>query len=359
MEEEKWTPVIIKHFGSDFEKGIEKRYEVSDRCRIRNVGFGKISKAKGEQICLVYNGVKKMLIKHRLCLASFSPDEIPENIDDYDVDHIDGFHSNMRLDNLQWIMKSEHSKKTMAQTKDTRKSLVEKTGKAVIVVDVRGTVDSSFRNRTFDSVSSAAKNIGLSKGGISGSARNGWWVGGYMFEYVEQPLLNGEIFRRLGSHEMSNMGRLKNKYGKITTGARCTNSRYSKAYVKLDGDEKPKKYYMHILIYRAFKGPVPKGEVLMHNDKNQKVTRDQDGFERNWLVDLKTGTQKENAQSFHNNNRNSKRVRCLENDTVYLSAAAAGRKLGLSGSSIYNICNKRVKTCSGLRFEYVDDSAEL
>ena len=107
---ERWVPIVVKHFGEVFERDVYNTYEVSSNCRIRNRKTGKVLSDKNEIVGLRGNGIRRMLRRHRLCLASFYPDNIPENIGDYDVDHIDGNHDNNTLSNLQWMTKSEHTK---------------------------------------------------------------------------------------------------------------------------------------------------------------------------------------------------------------------------------------------------------
>lgn len=85
---ELWTPVVIRHHGEAFEKDVYENYEVSCRCRIRNAKTKKVLSNKIDYVGLLGGGTRKMLCRYRICKASFYPDEIPEDIDNYDVDHI-------------------------------------------------------------------------------------------------------------------------------------------------------------------------------------------------------------------------------------------------------------------------------
>lgn len=100
---EVWTPVVIRHFGEFFEKNVAERYEVSNLCRIRKRKNKLISKSNHEKFKFTDGRLVKGLRVHRVCLASFYPEKIPENIEQYHVDHIDGDHSNQNLNNLQWL----------------------------------------------------------------------------------------------------------------------------------------------------------------------------------------------------------------------------------------------------------------
>jgi hypothetical protein len=155
----------------------------------------------------------------------------------------------------------------------------------------------------------------------------------------------------LGKYKISNRGRIKMISGKVTYGANLKNTKYRKVFIKLPQDTKKKQYLIHTLVWTAFNNNIPEGKVIMHNDTY--YTLDNEGYERNWLEDLSLGTQQENLQSYHNNRTENKRVKCIDNNIVYTSANEAGRILGINGSSIWSVCNKKWNTAGGLRFEYI------
>lgn len=351
MEEERWTPVIIKHFGEEFEKGIREKYEVSSHCRIRNVKTNNMSICKKEQYGFFYAGKCKNLRRHRVCLASFYPDDIPEDINKYDVDHIDGNHDNNMLNNLQWLSKSEHSKKTMKQTKEKRRSHANLQGKKIMVIKVKGNGNNTLIGKVFISCSEAANffNVRKSSRICNTIRRDQWLLRSYKLKYIETKLLEGEIFKKLGNYELSNKGRIKMMNGKITSGSKLNNTKYKKVSIKLNGDNKLKQYLLHQLIWIAFNGPIPEGKVVMHNDTYN--TLDSEGYERNWLEDLSLGSQSENMISYHN--INARKVRCLDNNIIYNSTGDAARKLGLNKGSVSAVCNKKWNTAGGYKFEYV------
>ena len=349
---EEWVPVVIKHFGPEFEKGVFENYEVSRKCMVRNKKT-KLVMSYDKRNCVHLSGatIRKMLLRHRICLGSFFPNEIPINIDEYHCDHIDGNHDNMVLSNLQWLTRGEHSIKTMVQTKDTRKSLVDKQGKIVKIVSVTGTGKVELLNTIYDSVTMASKELGLDSGNISRSARKGYLVNNqYKFEYVTYDLLEGEEFKKIGKYKVSNRGRVKMKSGLITVGADIPNTIYRNIGIKLKGDIKKRPYLVHVLILMAFVGNAPKGHVGMHNDTYN--TLDDTGYQRNWVEDLKWGTQSENMQSYNDNRTDLKRVRCVDTNIEYHSIGEASRLLGLNDSNIRAVCQKKRKMCGSKRFEY-------
>lgn len=352
---ERWVPVIIKHHGEAFEKGVFGKYEVSDRCIIRNTKTKRILSNKTDFVGLSGGGMRKTLARYRVCIASFYPDKIPENIDNYDVDHIDGNHDNNELSNLQWLSRSEHCKKTRMQTKGRRKSQIKKQGKKVKVVAVKRDGKKYMCGRVFDSCHCAARELDLKHQNVSSSARKGHWVNGkYMFEFEEELILQNEVWKPIGNDgcQISNKGRFKTKRGNIINGANIPGRKYRRVNVKLNGDKKVKQYLVHVIVWIAFNGPIPDGLIVMHNDTYN--TLDEDGYERNWLEDLSLGTFKQNSQSYHNNRTGLKRVRDIETGIEYRNAGEAARVLGLDCGSIHSVCKKRTKTAGRKRFQYVN-----
>lgn len=352
MSNELWTPVIVRHHGKAFEEAVCENYEVSDKCRIRNTKTQKILSDKIDRIGLWCNGICKILSRHRICLASFYPDKIPDDINNYDVDHIDGNHDNNILYNLQWLSKSEHCKKTNIQTKGRRKSLIHNSGKTIKIVDVKNNGRKELLGSVFGSSHCAASKLELQQGSISASARKGTWAGCYKFIFVEQHILKGEKFKPLGNgYQVSNKGRIKMKRGKITKGTNVIGTKYRQVNIKLNNDVKPRKYCVHKLVWIAFIGPIPEGKVVMHDDTYN--TLDEEGRERNWLEDLSLGTYSENSQSYQDNRKDLKRVRCIENGKEYFNATEAAKDLNLHRSKIHLVCKKKRNTTGGYRFEYV------
>lgn len=296
MTDERWTPVIIKHHGKAFENDVYKKYEVSNKCRIRRTTTKRISQGKTEVFGFCGAGKRYRLRIHRVCLSSFYPNDIPHNVNDYDCDHIDGNHHNMILENLQWLKRDAHRRKTIDQTLGKRKRRVYKNTHT-------------------------------------------------------QEIIKGEIFRKYNGYEFSNLGRIKTKKGYITRGRNQLNSKYRTFLCKLDTDSTTINHMVHVLVWRAFNGEVPEGMIVMHNDNRE--TLDEEGYERNWLIDLSVGTQGENVQSYHDNRLDLKKVRCLNNGTVYRCAAEAGRKLGIVNTGAINrVCRKLRKSYKGYTFEY-------
>ena len=109
-----------------------------------------------------------------------------------DVDHIDGNHLNNNIENLQWISRSDHSRKTTQQTKDTRNSGGPAKSKPVVVTGASQNALFSI-GHIFESGTAAATAIGCgSSASISQATRKkSYWVtdgskqNRYKFEYYE------------------------------------------------------------------------------------------------------------------------------------------------------------------------------
>ena len=113
QEQEKWTPVIVKHKGLRFEKFTRRRYLISDRCRIRFRGLGgRILNGKSKTVKM--NGAE--FSRQRLCIASFHPELTPDKISEYHVGFIDDDPTNLTLSNLRWLSRSECQLKIRERT---------------------------------------------------------------------------------------------------------------------------------------------------------------------------------------------------------------------------------------------------
>jgi hypothetical protein len=348
MDNERWVPIIVRHLWEEFEKAVYETYQVSDFCRVRNVKTGKVLEGKGDRCLLTVAGVSKSFMKHRLCLASFYPDKIPKDIDKYDCDHIDGNHDNMVLENLQWLKKGEHSKKTH---KSLKKCVKRKQGKPVEIIDVKNNGDKALLGATFNSTYCVAEQLGLPHQNVASSARLGFWVRDYKFKYVETPLLQGEEFRKFKGYEFSNKGRYKNRDGKISIGNKTTGpAKLRSVFLKLNGEDK-KSHYMHNLIWRAFNGPITEGKIIAH--KQDCNTIDEEGYYRNHLTDLYETTQAECMQHYYENDKSLKRVRCIDDDEIYHCAASAAKRYRTFTGNVAKVCKGERKKAGGKKFEYV------
>lgn len=95
--------------------------------------------------------------------------------------------------------------------------------------------------------------------------------------------------------EVSNYGRVKRRNGTITIGCLLRGKRYR--YVTFSVDGKKIREYVHFLVYKAFNPTHEKTMgIILHDDNAPKHP---DGSYRNYLQDLRVGTHSENMREFH------------------------------------------------------------
>ena len=92
-------------------RGYEGLYQVSNFARVKSfyyntpkIIFQSLNRTGYLRVCLVKNGKRKDHLLHRLVAEAFlpNPDNLPQ------VDHINGDKRDNRLENLQWVTRSEN-----------------------------------------------------------------------------------------------------------------------------------------------------------------------------------------------------------------------------------------------------------
>lgn len=123
-------------------------------------------------------------------------------------------------------------------------------------------------------------------------------------------------------------------------------------YAKVDLYQKGKRTNMkvHRLVAKAFI-PNPENKATVNHKDENKLNNNVSNLE--WM------TQKENSNYGTRNQRitqkKSKRVKCIETDTIYNSLKEAAAALGISMTSISQNCHGKQKTAGGYHWKFVDE----
>ena len=236
------------------------------------------------------------------------------------VDHIDENHHNNRITNLRWLSWSENSRlgqiKTCGIKKAKREHGIVSGGKLVVVLPKGSPEEEAV---TFESRTNAAEYIieQIRMGNVKTKATQGVSVDlvvprlgnvcsgkqksayGFTAWDVPHEVIEDEVWTESyisPEYQVSSRGRVKGQLNSILTRENVRNgTKYSRYRFHNNGEQI--RVYTHILVYYSFhKDESPtKGMDVCHDDHAPLV----DGFHRNWLEDLSTGTRTENMVQWH------------------------------------------------------------
>ena len=245
--------------------------------------------------------------------------------------------SNNKLSNLRWVTRSQNVRASFEKNKN-RKSHAVARSKPIKCIE-NGIV--------YASIKLAEKSLGLRHNisrVLSGKQSH---TGGYTFEYVPIPDLDGEIWKKHPrlDIELSTMGRCRSK--RVNPSYGCLRK---SGYRDLNVGKKS--YKIHRLIAETFLDNSERKPQVDHIDMNRS---------NNKLTNLRWATRSENVRASFANNKNrksstearSKPIRCVETGIVYASITLAAKSLGLHYGNISNVLYGRQSHTGGFKFEYV------
>jgi hypothetical protein len=232
-----------------------------------------------------------------LILASAFPDITP----DEGVDHINGDLTDNRVENLQWMSRSENARKgQITNANDGRQGRyinMLRPNETNPKEPADGHIFATFRSvektakYLIDNVS--YKNKPTVKSVASKITRSlkipHYKVYGYFFkDATNWNMYDNETWTDHNKYKVSSKARVKGKCGTILTPVLCR--KYSS--LSIDGTL----IYVHRLVWLAFHGEIPEGLEILHDDSAPLL---ENGCYRNHLVDLRLGTRSQNMTEFH------------------------------------------------------------
>jgi hypothetical protein len=227
------------------------------------------------------------------------------------VDHINDNPNDNRIINLQWMDRSENSRK--GQLKSVKQSN-KNGGRRCKHVIMRKPNENDKKNREKSVLIGLFRNIDKCAKFVIDNvvqredkpklktvaakirraiARPELKAYGYYYDAYEIQIENEEwkSHPKYPKYQLSTHGRFRNSQGIISQQVRSRNGSYYKT-VGILGNHK----YIHRLVWQTFVGEIPEGYDIMHDDTAPKY---EDGSYRNWLCDLSIGKRSENMVSFH------------------------------------------------------------
>lgn len=227
------------------------------------------------------------------------------------VDHINDNPNDNRIINLQWMDRSENSRK--GQLKSVKQSN-KNGGRRCKHVIMRKPDENDKKNREKSVLIGLFRNINKCAKFVIDNvvqredkpklktvaakirraiARPELKAYGYYYDAYEMKIENEQwkSHPKYPKYQLSTHGRFRNSQGIISQQVKSRNGSYYKT-VGILGSHK----YIHRLVWQTFVGEIPEGYDIMHDDTAPKY---EDGSYRNWLCDLSIGKRSENMVSFH------------------------------------------------------------
>lgn len=349
----------FRHFASqplDFLRA-EKCWQVSSHGRCCDTR-GKIS--RGCLHCSGYfrvNILDQVYYVHRVVAISFLG---PPSEHAWQVHHRDSNPANNCVDNLEYVLPRQNIASSFAN--GTRTKFQPLLSKPVLW---RGAGSSQWTHST--SISSTARQLGLSFSTISRCCHNHSAAKGFEFRFVDmhahdlpgeewRPMLDSETGAEVPGRMVSSLGRIRSCHGKIYRGHLSKLGYYT---TQLSSQGASQKKGVHRLVALAFLGHPPTGD---HTQVNHK-----DGDKRNNAVhNLEYVTPSQNCLHHHSLVRSkgscspsrkpvwSRAIEGKHDWQWHESMSHAAATLGLHLSGVSRCCSGRARQTKNFEFRQAD-----
>lgn len=292
---------------------------------------------------------------HRLVARAFlgRPPSFEQSL----VNHVDGDRSNNHVDNLQYVTHSQNALHSYAIHPLRGRGNARK---------IWGRASSAHSWELYASIIEAARVLSVCPKSIQACcAGRRTSAGGHCFESAspkEVDALPGEQWRSalhpvygipFSTWEVSNLGRVKSSFKRITWGSKDDNQ-YRKVGISFRGNTHH--VYVHRIVARTFLGPPP--------DCSHEVNHKDGDRMNNCAANLEYVTRSQNV--LHSYRAISSRQRCVSprskpvwarsiiagSLTWYASISEASRRLGVNPGSISACCRGGVQSACGFHFSY-------
>lgn len=323
--EEKWLPVAG---ASD--------YSVSNLGRVKNKHGAITSGTKKPSGYMATTIDRKPWLIHRLVASVWLPPASPEKTE---INHLNNRRDDNRVDNLEWVTRSENVIKRATTGKNDTKArkVIQKSPEGILI-------------KLWESQSAAAKALEIRPSDISKACSSGYICRGYRWErHVETRPLD-EVWKpiEIGHHtiEVSSLGFVRSRTGYITRGGRNS---YGYRMVDIGG----KAFAAHRLVAQAFL-PDWKPELLVNHKDGVK--------DNNTVPNLEMVTAKGNVAHAIASGLRGKgglkrsviRIAPDGSEITFESAAEGARQSGCNKGNIANVLIGKGLTAGGYRWQYAE-----